>query len=249
MIKNKWDEVTIGEYQSIIALFKNFNVETDDPLEHNISLLTILSDKDKEYFEAIPITQLSEHIDNLSFIHTPIPHAKVVRYYNLGDKKFEATGTAYKISQASAKDLKAIQYIDHLTLWENPELNTENLHLMLAVYLIPKGESYGSEGFSISKNAELIQKHMKICDALAVSDFFLLQFKASIHSTVNYLESIIKKAMKKNPQKAQALKEKLKMLKSLGSPKDLWANGDGDLISALLPKKTISRQSRSVKVM
>lgn len=242
-IKSSWSEVTIGEYKEFIKLAETFDESGKEPMDvlnYNLSLLSLFSDQDQKYYEELTQHEYIDCVNTLDFLNTMPPIGKVKKTYVLGGKKYDVTGTARKIGESSIRELKAIQYIDFLTVdkMKAEKGHIEMIDTELAILLLPKGVSYGTEGFSVSENAEYIAKHLSICDALAISAFFLLQYEALIVSTVNSLKRRLRKTIRKNPETMSELKTELRKLDNLRSPMDLCRNGVGGIIWEVLQRKT-----------
>lgn len=232
-IKSSWPEVTIGEYQQIIAIAQTETEETDAAtlLDNRLKILSILSGKEVDYFESMPQCKTREYLMLLSFLKTPIPSGEIKRSYKMGGKVFDVTGTAVKLSKASVKSLKAIQFIDYMNYKKNnantPRIDT--IHKELAIYVIPKKEDYGVPGkIGVSENAEIIRDQMPIVDALAISDFFFAQFEALLMTSASSLERKMMKALrKKGGLEAESLLQQIKQLQDLKSKNRFLRFGGG----------------------
>lgn len=197
-IKTDWSQVTIEEYQNFVALTKILAQTPDDPialLDFNIGVLEIFSDQSLYDIEEMSRTDFEQCLSHLEFIKDIPPTNQPKSDYIIGGKKYDISGAAKRLSELSVRDLKAIQYIDYQKVGEikNEQGYIETLDTELAVLLVAEDESYGSDDFSVSANAERIRKNLNICDALAISAFFFEQYKALTKTTERYLESKIKK--------------------------------------------------------
>lgn len=241
-IKDNWSKVTIGEYQRIIDLYEMKEGGQFDDLDLNIELYALLSGMTVNEVESLPYVNMDKVFEKLQFINTVIPTGEVKRWYKLGDKRFSPVGTAKMISEASARDMKAIQYIDYIGFCNRMEQNEKirHIHTEMALFLIPEKEYYGMEGFSIYENSEIIKNHMLITDALAVSAFFLSQYNSLITALATSLERGIKKNLKKmTPEQWKQLKSEEKKLKHLRSQTlSCQPMGGATILGRLLKKTT-----------
>lgn len=196
-IKSSWDDVTVGEYQRLLQLT---SMEWDEPIDMQCHRLAILSNQDFEFFQTITFEDFIRCLNAIEFSnHVPEPSA-LKHKYHIGGETYKIGESVSRLRECPISALKSIHYIDLVR-----ELNKEadvyerlqDLHNMLSIMLIPDGQEYGNEGYSISENAKLLQEHMTIRDALAVSAFFLILWEGLTTGLKRSLEREVKKLTKK----------------------------------------------------
>lgn len=212
-IKNSWEDVTIREFQQIC------NVDVDgDELSHNIELLTILSNKDSEFWGNVNLSTFKLALLNLSFLKVKPTHSQIRVEYIIGEKKYILSDSVKRFNDCPINELKTIQGIGLFSRYEQYKSHIDqinNLHNELSIIMIPEGMEYGKQGYSVSENAQFIRDNMSICDALAVSAFFLLVrdaletgLKASLTRQMKKME----KKKKIDPQKMNQLRQMIAQL-------------------------------------
>lgn len=198
-IKKSWEEVTIGEFQRINKVVKEYqsrvNMAADD-IDFTLAIISILAGKEVEDMSTEEFNNLSE---KTMFIAEPPKKNYPTTEYRLGDETFIFSGLKRLQKDATVRELKAIQYIDALHLAGDENGLLDNLHKFLAVVLQRKGgKEYNEKGFSVTENAEIIKDNMTITDALGVQAFFLQLSKVLTEITHDSSESRKAKKPKRN---------------------------------------------------
>lgn len=202
-IKNSWKEVTIEDFLKIQRLdIQDFETE----LDYHIELLSILSDKDKEYLYTIPVVNIPSLLSEIEFISS-MPKGEIKYSYLINGKKYKAT--------LNVNDLTAMQYIDLVSLLTDNKDN-KNIHLILAVILIEEGKEYNAKNFDIEKAADEIKQHFNIADAWQISVFFSTLLNSLMVAIGSYSASKMKKLKKKekNPKRREAIKKAMAVMET-----------------------------------
>lgn len=182
--KKSWKEISIREYQSIVGILEDQTLLKDE-IELNNYLIAITANLSITQVRELPLTTWKEMVSNLNFLKTH-PTAKIKNSYVINNKTYITTK---KISEVTSG-----QYIDLQNLTKNPDTIIENLESILAIFLIRKGETYGS--YDMQETIEDIGNHLSIEDALALSSFFFSLSERLWNCSLSYLKKMKKKAEK-----------------------------------------------------
>lgn len=196
--KKSWKDISIREYQSIVGILEDQTLLKDE-IELNNYLIAITANLSITQVRELPLTTWKEMVSNLKFLKTQ-PTAKIKNSYVINNKTYITTK---KLSEVTSG-----QYIDLQNLTKNPDTIIENLESILAIFLIRKGETYGS--YDMEEAIEDIGNHLSIEDALALSSFFFSLSEKLWNCSLSYLKKMKKKAeqtqkkLKKDLQKPGA---------------------------------------------
>lgn len=182
--KKSWKEISIREYQSIVGILEDQTLLKDE-IELNNYLIAITANISITQVRELPLTTWKEMVSNLNFLKTQ-PTAKIKSSYVINNKTYITTK---KISEVTSG-----QYIDLQNLTKNPDTIIENLESILAIFLIRKGQTYGS--YDMQETIEDIGNHLSIEDALALSSFFFSLSERLWNCSLSYLKKMKKKAEK-----------------------------------------------------
>lgn len=182
--KKSWKEISIREYQSIVGILEDQTLLKDE-IELNNYLIAITANLSITQVRELPLTTWKEMVSNLNFLKTH-PTAKIKNSYVINNKTYITTK---KLSEVTSG-----QYIDLQNLTKNPDTIIENLESILAIFLIRKGETYGS--YDMQETIEDIGNHLSIEDALALSSFFFSLSERLWNCSLSYLKKMKKKAEK-----------------------------------------------------
>lgn len=182
--KKSWKEISIREYQSIVGILEDQTLLKDE-IELNNYLIAVTANLSITQVRELPLTTWKEMVTNLNFLKTQ-PTAKIKNSYVINNKTYITTKKISKVSSG--------QYIDLQNLTKNPDAIIENLESILAIFLIRKGETYGS--YDIQETIEDIGNYLSIEDALALSSFFFYLSERLWNCSLYYLKKMKRKAEK-----------------------------------------------------
>jgi len=175
-IKTSWDEITVQEMMDITSV-----IEDEDTEDNKIqSILSILTDKDFDYLNRLPVVTYTSLANRLAFLQKQPTPNKLKKSYTINGHKYIQCADVSKITTA--------QFIDYNNYMNN---NEKDISKILSVMLIPDGCEYG-QGYNIEDVQEDI-KSMLYKDALAVSFFLQKQFVVFVKLMVDYLGEKMKK--------------------------------------------------------
>lgn len=244
ILKTSWEDVTIGEFQDLmkaINIFKGLDsVNGDIEIDFQVKLLEILSNKNADFFYSGHFhgSEWNSSVQSvLSLLKDPPKRSEVKTTYEVAGFKFNISKTISKLSQATIKELKAIQYIDLLYI-HSQKKNVNNikecelLHKELSILMIPEGKEYGEKGFDIEWSQEHLRNNLNICDALSVSNYFLKLFQTLTTTIERSLEQTLKHQIRKikDPEKRACLMEQMKNLDNFRYQMGSRSGGAGSII-------------------
>lgn len=186
----KWSDITIKQYQNIIAIantdLPNFNKE--------VELVSYLFNIDKALVLKMPIEQFKEYSKQLSFIEE-IYDGKMIT-------EFTIDGVDYVVNWRM-ENRTAGQFIDLCELTKDAGLINDNLHKIMAVICLPKGESYDGK---IKERADVFLNKLTMDIVYPLAAFFLTIFETSLPIIADYLD---KEITRKNKELLRMIKDSL----------------------------------------
>lgn len=206
---NDWSEISIKKFDEIKKSLKR---NSNNELESNLELLSILCDVSVEEIEDLPLTEFSRLLKQTDFM-AKMPKIDVKEKYVINGRQYNVCLNVNKMTTA--------QYIDYQTFGKDIENNLKNI---IAVFMIPEGKKYGD--YDLEEVIDELYNNMPIADAYSVCFFFTLQLQSLTKATLYYLERKIKKEMKKEKNKMR--KEKItEGLEQIQQVKHLLNDGAG----------------------
>lgn len=171
-----WKNITIEQYQQIVAIAKTDLPEFNKEIEL-VSYLFNVSKDEIMYYPIEKFKYLAKQIDFLEDV-----------YEGEMQTKFTIDGVEYQVHWEMEKKT-AGQFIDLSEMTKDSELINDRLHQILAVICVPKGEKYDT---NIMQRAEIFKKHLTMDVVFPISGFFLTVLKASLPDIQDYLTKQIK---------------------------------------------------------
>lgn len=151
----EWSNVTIEKY---LELNDAINAEGHE-LDKRMRIITVMEGLTVEQVEAMTISQINIYLKKYNFLLKEIP-TKLVTSLEIDGIKYKGT--------VETKKLTGGQFIDLSEFLKKEPL--QNIHNVMAVLFLPKGEVYGSSDFS--ERADLFYRKMPISVAFPVFVFF-----------------------------------------------------------------------------
>lgn len=194
MIDN-WEDITLGMFQELMNV-NELNISSEDKILHNIS---ILSEYTYDELLKLPQWKVFEMVGKLEFMSTP-PKTDVMKH------TFKFEGVTLKYNYSPAK-ISTKQYMDVVELNKNQAKSCDNLHIILAVLAEVDVDDV------LTDVPEFIQNHIKIGDALAISNFFFAQYAILTHNSLEMEKKKLHKEMENQNLTPQEL-TKMKALEA-----------------------------------
>lgn len=209
-----WEDISVELFYKLQAkLGNNFNLNEVESLDKNISIIALLSDNDEDTIADMPINDFSKMVKKIDFLKK-MPNVEIKDKYIINNKKYYV--------HTNLKKMTAAQYIDFQTLQKD---YYNNLKYLLACFIIPEGKQYAQD-YDIDEVANDIFKHLSIVDANSIMFFFAIQYRALTKGILTYLEKKMKKAMRKEKNKAMKIKIGRSIIQ-MNRVMNLVENGDG----------------------
>lgn len=211
---NNYKDLTIAKYQELLSM----DWESMEELDRQVSLISVLDDKDEEEILNLPLTEYTKLAAQTEFL---LKEPEVKRRK---PNKVKINGREYDIVK-EVKDMTAGQYIDYQQYLALNDIN-KFLPNILSCFIIPKGKKYGEYNIDDAINDI---KCMSVEEALSIASFFMRKFRTSIEGILLYLRWNLKMVKKKT--KDETVKNKIEIAReNLQSLHNLIKNGDGFLV-------------------
>lgn len=211
---NNYKDLTIAKYQELLSM----DWESMEELDRQVSLISVLDDKDEEEILNLPLTEYTKLAAQTEFLLKE-PEVKKRK-----PNKVKINGREYDIVK-EVKDMTAGQYIDYQQYLALNDIN-KFLPNILSCFIIPKGKKYGEYNIDDAINDI---KCMSVEEALSIASFFMRKFRTSIEGILLYLRWNLK--MVKRKTKDETVKNKIEIAReNLQSLHNLIKNGDGFLV-------------------
>lgn len=185
-LKTSWHQVSLSDFNKIIQIQKDSNLEE---FEKNIKILTVLTDLTEEQLELMPVSDVKDLITKTSFLNEDVPTVPLKKRYTINGKKYFLIQNIHKLTGA--------QFVDLTSFLKDPSEVENNLAWIIAILLLPirkkylvfnKTEKYSETELEIIKDSVL---QMSFVDVKAISDFFLSITKIFAETTISYMGSQI----------------------------------------------------------
>lgn len=157
-IKNKWEDITISEYQSIMEIIENPDLSLEAKQNE---LMSVVTDLPYEDILRLQVSQYTKILNNMEFLKKPIPSKHMNKTIIINNQKFNV------ITKLS--DILAGQYLELQYLMKG-ENDYDNIHKITALFIIPSDQKYGD--FDMVEHQEFLKLNLDIVSAYAV--FFYL---------------------------------------------------------------------------
>ncbi len=189
-IAKNWNEITIGQFQQINTALKNY---PDNAITQAVWMLNALTDISREELLAMDYNQAFKPLmKKIGWINnSPLPTQL--------PKSFELDGEQYNLVY-DMKQRTTGQFVDLAHLSTDSENIIPNLHQILAVLCIPKGQK--DHAIDFEQRAKHFQNKLSIAVAYPIATFFLRLWLDSLPHILTYLE---KQKQHKKPLKTRII--------------------------------------------
>lgn len=187
-MKNKWEELTLNE---VLLIQQIISADIDDTYKAS-NILAVLSGKEVDEIESLPIQKFIKLTPNLEFLQTTPKRGKHSDVYTINDKRYEL--------HADITDITTAQYIDYQTYMKE---ETPDLVKLTSVFLIPENHKY-NDGYKMEDVWEDIG-NMKFTDVDAIAFFLRKQFALYTMITADSLNREMKKEKVKKKDRDRVL--------------------------------------------
>lgn len=157
-IKNRWEDITIYDYQSIMEIIENPDLSLEAKQNE---LMSVVTDLPYEDILRLSVIEYKKIINNMEFLKQPIPSKHIGKTIIINNQKFNV------ITKLS--DILAGQYLELQYLMKG-ENDYDNIHKIAALFILPADQKYGD--FNMVEHQEFLKLNLDIVSAYAV--FFYL---------------------------------------------------------------------------
>jgi hypothetical protein len=193
-----WSQVTLKQFQAIQALLE----DEGTVYSKNAEIISVVSGMDISEVERLSLESYTKVMNALEFITQPI-EKKLKRDFKLNGKRYRVVHDIYQITGG--------QYITLQHLLGNPESVIDNLHHIMAVFVIPyerKWWGWKRGEYNADKHEEVAQEMLSCpIDIIhPLSGFFLDNWK-------RYAERMLESSVKETKKAERTLIRELKRIK------------------------------------
>ena len=179
-IKDKWSDITIGEYERIVETIKS----TDDEIERLTGVISVLSGVDEDEIADMPIAEIARIGKKLDFLNS-FDFNKNATY-----KSLVIDGETLVLS---TKNMTVAQYVDFQASWS---ADTKDLARIISICYVPKGKKYNQD-YDIEELIKKIRNNVSIDKANSIGFFLLKKLNGLTNTTVRFLVAVSRwRAMK-----------------------------------------------------
>ena len=176
-VKTKWEDVTVRDF---IRIREIDELQMASPEEKDMRVAALLAGISYEELEQMPLRDVREIMDSLSFLFEEPGRAKARR-------KYEVNGRVYELFK-DPSEMTVAQYIDYEAIGREgfSKMPAE----LLSVFLIPRGHQY-NDGYDKEQQIEDMLD-LGVEEALGICDFFTRRLLSSIDKARTLLPLMIK---------------------------------------------------------
>jgi len=194
-LPNSWEGVTIEQFQALQKIL----AEKGDEYATNVAIISIMSGVPVDEIETYALKTYAKCMRTLSFLSEQLV-GEVQKVVEFGGLRYDVITDVYKLNGG--------QYITLMHLMKDPDKVIDQLHEVMAVFLVPKKKTW----YGWKKQPYNSEKHKEISEAMLqapmtivqpLSAFFLTSY---LKSARHILESSVRKAEKVKRQAEKKLK-------------------------------------------
>ncbi len=194
-LPNSWEGVTIEQFQALQKIL----AEKGDEYATNVAIISIMSGVPVDEIETYALKTYAKCMRTLSFLSEQLV-GEVQKVVEFGGLRYDVITDVYKLNGG--------QYITLMHLMKDPDKVIDQLHEVMAVFLVPKKRTW----YGWKKQPYNSEKHKEISEAMLqapmtivqpLSAFFLTSY---LKSARHILESSVRKAEKVKRQAERKLR-------------------------------------------
>lgn len=175
-IIDNYEDLSLGKFTQITEII---NEKNDEILSKELNILSVLSGKDINELQNMPITVVQQAFNSLRFLLTPPIPRKDIFSFSLNGKEY--------IAESQIKNWTSGRYIDFMHTLSDTENLTENTAKLIAICITPVGEKYGDT--PLEEIEEIVWNYMPVELGIGITTFFLRIYQALIKTIEYYSES------------------------------------------------------------
>lgn len=194
-LPNSWEGVTVEQFQALQKIL----AEKGDEYATNVAIISIMSGTPMDEIETYSLKTYAKCMNTLSFLTEQLV-GEVQKAVEFGGVRYDVITDVYNLNGG--------QYITLMHLMKDPDKVIDQLHEVMAVFLVPKKKTW----YGWKKGKYDPERHKEISEAMLqapmtivqpLSAFFLSSY---LRSAKHILESSVKKAEKIKRQAERRLK-------------------------------------------
>lgn len=194
-LPNSWAGVTVEQFQALQRIL----AEKGEEYATNVAIISIMSGVPVDEIETYSLKTYAKCMQTLSFLTEQLV-GEVQKVVEFGGVRYDVITDVYNLNGG--------QYITLMHLMKDPDKVIDQLHEVMAVFLVPKNKTW----YGWKKGKYDPEKHKEISEAMLqapmtivqpLSAFFLSSY---LKSAKHILESSVKKAEKIKRQAERRLK-------------------------------------------
>lgn len=211
-VPNSFNKITVSQYQEIAPLLKSLSSEEDSEKVMTLwaNILAVLTDKQTDYIEELPLWKLNHYIKQAAWINNPETKGKVRKYIIV-------KGRMYKAS-LEMQDFSTSKYIEISTWLKRSKGETvpEIHNLMASIYSPLTWKGFKHDGRNHAKHAQRF-KSLKMGRVYPTVFFYSNVWANSIINIAHYGEDQLNKANKILRQSWEAILQEISELDGVGT--------------------------------
>jgi len=194
-LPNSWEGVTVKQFQALQKIL----AEKGDEYATNVAIISIMSGTPMDEIETYSLKTYAKCMNTLSFLTEQLV-GEVQKAVEFGGVRYDVITDVYKLNGG--------QYITLMHLMKDPDKVIDQLHEIMAVFLVPKKRTW----YGWKKQPYNADKHKEVAEAMLQAPMTIVQplsafFLASyLKSAKHILEYSVKKAEKIKRQAERRLK-------------------------------------------
>ena len=194
-LPNSWSGVTVEQFQALQRIL----AEKGDEYATNVAIISIMSGVPVDEIETYSLKTYAKCMQTLSFLTEQLV-GEVQKAVEFGGVRYDVITDVYNLNGG--------QYITLMHLMKDPDKVIDQLHEVMAVFLVPKKKTW----YGWKKGKYDPEKHKEVSEAMLqapmtivqpLSAFFLSSY---LMSAKHILESSVRKAEKVKKQAERRLK-------------------------------------------
>lgn len=206
-IIDNYRDLSLGDYQDILAISRD---DTLEELDKQVKIMSILTGMAENELLDLPIMEYKTLAGKMTFLERELDNVqRISKSYNVGEYDLIPVMDMRKVTTA--------QYIDFQSFHQAGM--EEHFAEILSCLLVPKGKRYNQD-YDILDLQNAIRKEMNVYDAISLYGFFLISCRDSMKDMLTF-----------SLQEAQKIQDKQKRTEIMnqiqGQISLLMTNGDG----------------------
>ena len=197
-LPNSWEGVTIEQFQALQKIL----AEKGDEYPTNVAIISIMSGVPMDEIETYSLKTYAKCMQTLSFLTEQLV-GEVQKAVEFGGLRYDVITDVYKLNGG--------QYITLMHLMKDPDKVIDQLHEIMAVFLVPKKKVW----WGWKKQPYDSEKHKEVAEAMLQAPMTIVQPLSSffLSSYLKYAEHILASSVRKAEKIKKQAERKLRRLK------------------------------------